>query len=74
MSKFSKRLELDHIEQAIDSMSSNPDFGFSNINFIDDSSQNHGDNGWELMMDFFQASSKYERLENYIQAQALDKE
>jgi hypothetical protein len=62
-STFTKRLELEHIEEAIAGMSIIPDFGFEN-NVMD----KEDCRGWNLFRDFVTAEYKYERLENYIEA------
>ena len=61
-SKFSKRLELDHIEQMIEGMATVPDFGFDTTPFI----KNNSHQGWGILRDFFQRQHKYERVENYL--------
>mmetsp|Transcript_34468 Transcript_34468/g.52748 ORF Transcript_34468/g.52748 Transcript_34468/m.52748 type:complete len:152 (-) Transcript_34468:105-560(-) len=66
--KFSKRLELDHIEEMIQGMAVIPDFGFDHQQIQRDQSIS----GWELLRDFFLSDNKYERLENYIQACSLE--
>ena len=56
-STFSKRLELEHIEEAINGMAIIPDFGFEN-NVMD----KEDCRGWDLFRDFVTADYKYERL------------
>ena len=59
-----KRLELDHIDEQIESLSIIPDFGFKIMPMTADEEFK----GWELMLELIKNSHKYERIENYIQA------
>jgi ribosomal protein RSM22 (predicted rRNA methylase) len=64
-SKLIKRIELDHIQNQIDSLSIIPDFGFSVM--LERSTQN----GWDILRDFLMSEGKFERLENYIEMRLL---
>ena len=64
-SKYIKRMEIDHIKEAIEGTQVIPDFGFDPI--ID-----RGRNqflGWNLLYDLTMSNmGKYERVSNYIDA------
>lgn len=60
-SKQQKKLELEHIENSIESMSQVPDFGYNII-----SSTSDGKPQWRMLYEFLHNMDKYERLQNYI--------
>jgi hypothetical protein len=57
-----KRLELEHIEEVIDSLCVLPDFGYPGMLLDTDFK------GWDHFRDLIQYGGKYERVINYIEA------
>jgi hypothetical protein len=59
-SSFIKRLELEHLENVVESLNIVPDFGFPVLLYDEEFK------GWELFRDHIQNSDKFERVNNYI--------
>jgi transcription initiation factor TFIIIB Brf1 subunit/transcription initiation factor TFIIB len=56
-------MELEHIEDIIEQLNIVPDFGFPLLQYEEEIK------GWELMKDHISNNSKYERVNNFIDAQ-----
>jgi hypothetical protein len=67
-SSLIKRLELEHIETAIESLSMVPDFGYPILLYELEFS------GWDLLRDLIQNGSKFERVNNYIESKKYELE
>ena len=65
------RLELEHIEDMIDGMAIQPDFGYNNTVFQKDMGQR---SAWFLLWDFVNNEGKYERVDNFIEARQMEKQ
>ena len=61
-------MELEHIEETMESLCVLPDFGYPGMLLDTDFK------GWEHFRDLVQGGSKYERVMNYIEAQKYFKE
>ena len=57
-------MELEHIEETIELLNIVPDFGFPLLQYEMDELK-----GWDLFRDHIQNGSKYERVNNFIEAQ-----
>lgn len=72
-SKLVKRLELEHIEDSISMLNVIPDFGYPlSADYLKDSDEAQQEDkgnfrGWDLLRDYVQNGSRYERLHNYIE-------
>ena len=67
-SHLSKRLEVEHIDEVIEQMTTLPDFGYDTEQYT---SKNVG---WNMFWELLTAKGKYERVENYIQMKQLHKQ
>jgi hypothetical protein len=65
-SSLVKRLELEHIEDIIEGLSIVPDFGFPLLIYEQEF------RGWELLRDHIQNGSKFERVNNFIEAKKYE--
>jgi len=63
-SSLVKRMELEHIEETIEQLNIVPDFGFPLLQYDMDELK-----GYDLIRDHIQNHSKYERVNNFIDAQ-----
>ncbi len=61
-----KRLELQHIENMVESLDTYPDFGYDSGIVQHDEAKFQG---WAFIKDYVTKNNKYERLNNYIAAQ-----
>lgn len=66
-SDFIKRLELEHIQESIETLQNVPDFGYP-IMLKDNDDETNPMRTWDLFLDLIQHGTKYERVENFIQA------
>ena len=64
-----KRMEIEHIEEAMVSRKFDPDFGFDNLMEDDELGE-----GWELFLMLIQRSDKFERVQNYIHMRLYEKD
>lgn len=62
-----KRMEIEHIEEAMETMSHEPDFGFNNFT-------EENEIGWDLFLLLIQRSDKFERVQNYIHMRLYEKD
>lgn len=62
-----KRMEIEHIEEAINSRTHDPDFGFNCL-------REEEVEGWELFLMLVQRSDKFERVQNYIHMRLYEKD
>jgi hypothetical protein len=64
---FVRRLELEHIQESIETLQQVPDFGYP-IMLKDNDDESNYMRTWDLFLDLIQHGTKYERVENFIQA------
>ena len=64
---FVRRLELEHIQESIETLQQVPDFGYP-IMLKDNDDEGNYMRTWDLFLDLIQHGTKYERVENFIQA------